>query len=88
MTRLKRAWIALYLVAFANATLITATWPRPPKLTAWAVLLIGAGAVVIAYREDPASFRARVDKRVAARLILVPVIVVAVLIVLAKTHLL
>jgi hypothetical protein len=88
MTRLKRAWIALYLVAFANATLITATWPRPPKLTGWAVLLIGPGAVAIAYREDPTRFHAQVDKRVAARLILAPVVVVAILIVLAKMHLL
>lgn len=88
MTRLKRARIALYAVAFANVGLIAATWPRPPRITEWALLLICPGAVAIAYREDPARFLGEVDKRISMLLMLGPVIAVAVLIVLAKTHIL
>jgi|GEM_PF-6488958 len=88
MTRLKQARIALYAVALANVALIAATWPRPPRIIEWAVLLICPGAVAIAYREDPARFHGEVDKRFAMRLMLGPVIAVAALIVFAKTHIL
>jgi hypothetical protein len=88
MTRLRRARIALYAVAFANVALIAATWPRPPRITEWAVLLLCPGAVALAYREDPARFHGEVDKRFAIRLMLGPVIVVAILIVLARTRVL
>lgn len=86
MTRLKRARIALGVVAFANVALIAVTWPRPPKLAEWAVLIVAAGVVAIAYREDPARFRGEVDRRVAARIVAAPMIAVIVLISLAKTH--
>jgi hypothetical protein len=50
-------WLVIDLMAVGNVALVIATWPHPPKLAQAATLVICGGAVLRAYRKDPASFR-------------------------------
>lgn len=88
MTRLKQARNALYAVALANVVLIAATWPRPSKLTEFGVLIVCGGVVLLAYRENPASFHRRVGRMEALRILLGPIAAVGIMILLATNHLL
>lgn len=88
MTRLKQARSALYAVALANAVLIATSWPRPSKLTELGTLIVCGGAVLLAYRENPASFHRRVGRMEALRILLAPIAGVGIVILLATNHLL
>ncbi len=88
VTRVKQAWIALYVVALANVGLIAVSWPRAPKLTEIATLTVCGGAVLLTYREDPAQFHRRVGRAEAARMLLLPVLMIGATVLVATTHLL
>ena len=87
MTRTKQARIALYVIALANIVLIAANWPHTPRLINLGTLVVCGGALLLAYRENPASFHRRVSHTEALRLLLVPVALLGVIILLGMTHL-
>ena len=75
-------------LALPNAGLIVATWPRSPKLTGLVTFIVCGGSVLLAYRENPASFHREVGRTEALRIIFAPIIAVGILILLGLNHLL
>jgi multisubunit Na+/H+ antiporter MnhB subunit len=74
------------VVGLANVVLIVATLPRPPKLTGMVTFVVCGGSVLLAYREDPASFHREVSRTEALRVILALVVGVGIITVLGMTY--
>jgi hypothetical protein len=86
MIRTKVAQIALCIVVLVNVVLLLAPWQIPRKPIEIVMMFVCGGIIVLAYREEPASFHRQVSRSEALWTILVPVIAVLVVIVLGRNN--